>query len=89
MEERDFSAKTGGAAAPGPGQRGHHSDPGIAEDTFGERVKRLAVDRTDEAALERAVGDTEWDIVYDNICFSPDEAAAAVRILPGGPSGIS
>lgn len=56
---------------------------GLTEDTFGERVTRLAVDRTDEAALERAVGDTVWDIVYDNICFSPDEAAAAVRILAG------
>lgn len=56
---------------------------GLAEDTFGERVTRLAVDRTDEAALERAVGDTEWDIVYDNICFSPDEAAAAGRIWAG------
>lgn len=56
---------------------------GVTEDDFGDRVTRLAVDRTDEAALERAVGDTDWDIVYDNICFSPDEAAAAVRIFAG------
>ncbi|WP_405110334.1 NAD-dependent epimerase/dehydratase family protein [Paenibacillus sp. FSL K6-1217] len=56
---------------------------GMTSDDFGERVTRLAVDRTDEAALERAVGDTVWDIVYDNICFSPDEAAAAVRIWAG------
>lgn len=56
---------------------------GVTEDDFGDRVTRLAVDRTDEAALERAVGDIDWDIVYDNICFSPDEAAAAVRIFAG------
>lgn len=56
---------------------------GVTEDDFGDRVTRLAVDRTDEAALERAVGDTGWDIVYDNICFSPDEAAAAVQIFAG------
>lgn len=56
---------------------------GLTEDTFGERVARLAVDRTDEAALEQAVGGTVWDIVYDNICYTPDEAAAAVRIWAG------
>lgn len=56
---------------------------GLTEDTFGERVTRLAVDRTDEAALERAALDTVWDIVYDNICYTPDEAAAAVRIWAG------
>ncbi|MEK4329728.1 NAD-dependent epimerase/dehydratase family protein [Paenibacillus sp. FSL R7-0312] len=56
---------------------------GVTEDDFGDRVTRLAVDRTDETALEHAVGDIDWDIVYDNICFSPDEAAAAVRIFAG------
>ncbi|WP_238654692.1 NAD-dependent epimerase/dehydratase family protein [Paenibacillus piscarius] len=56
---------------------------GQTKDAFGDRVTRLTADRTDEAALERAVGDTHWDIVYDNICYSPEEAAAAVRILTG------
>ncbi|QUL56857.1 NAD(P)H-binding protein [Paenibacillus tritici] len=56
---------------------------GMTGDAFGDRVTRLAVDRTDETALKQAVGGTSWDIVYDNICFSPDEAAAAVRILAG------
>ncbi|KHL93672.1 NAD-dependent dehydratase [Paenibacillus sp. IHB B 3415] len=56
---------------------------GVTEDDFGDRVTRLAVDRTDEAALERAVRNKDWDIVYDNICFSPDEAAAAARIFAG------
>lgn len=56
---------------------------GRTADAFGDRVTRLTADRTDEAAFEQAVGDTHWDIVYDNICYSPDEAAAAVRILAG------
>ncbi|WP_342549049.1 NAD-dependent epimerase/dehydratase family protein [Paenibacillus sp. FSL P2-0089] len=56
---------------------------GLTEDSFGEHVTRLAADRTDEAALEQAVGDTVWDIVYDNICYTPDEAAAAVQIWAG------
>lgn len=56
---------------------------GQTKDTFGDRVTRLTADRTDEAALERALNDTSWDIVYDNICYSAEEAAAAVRILAG------
>lgn len=56
---------------------------GVTEDSFGDRVTRLTVDRSDEEALARAVGNTLWDVVYDNICFTPDEAAAAVRIFAG------
>ncbi|WP_438496543.1 NAD-dependent epimerase/dehydratase family protein [Paenibacillus sp. IHBB 3054] len=56
---------------------------GRAEDDFGEQVSRLNVDRTDAKALAEAVGDTSWDVVYDNICFSPDEADAAGRIFAG------
>jgi nucleoside-diphosphate-sugar epimerase len=56
---------------------------GVSRDNFGDRVTRLTVDRTDADTLEQAAGDTIWDIVYDNICFSPDEADAAVRIFAG------
>lgn len=56
---------------------------GKAEDSFGEQVARLIVDRTDASALAEAVGDTVWDVIYDNICYSPDEAAAAARIFAG------
>ena len=56
---------------------------GVTADDFGNRVTRLAVDRTDEDALARAAGGSVWDVVYDNICYSPDEAAAAVRIFAG------
>ncbi|MNO25910.1 hypothetical protein D3C76_157550 [compost metagenome] len=54
---------------------------GLTEDGFGEQVNRLNVDRTDAKALAEAVGDTVWNVVYDNICYSPDEAAAASRIF--------
>ncbi|WNS46271.1 NAD-dependent epimerase/dehydratase family protein [Paenibacillus sp. MMS20-IR301] len=56
---------------------------GLTGDDFGGRVTRLAADRTDAEGLARAAGDTDWDVIYDNICFSPDEAAAAVRIFSG------
>lgn len=48
---------------------------------FGSRVKRIVVDRTDKEALQKAMQNTQWDIVYDNICFSPNEAMAACDIL--------
>ncbi|OKP81477.1 NAD-dependent dehydratase [Paenibacillus helianthi] len=54
---------------------------GLTEDGFGRSVNRLNVNRTDTEALAEAVGDTVWDVVYDNICYSPDEAAAASHIF--------
>ncbi|MFP7200848.1 NAD-dependent epimerase/dehydratase family protein [Lysinibacillus halotolerans] len=50
---------------------------------FGSRVKRIVVDRTDKEALQKAMQNTQWDIVYDNICFSPNEAMAACDIFEG------
>ncbi|WP_151736196.1 NAD(P)H-binding protein [Paenibacillus tengchongensis] len=56
---------------------------GQAHDDLGDRVHRLTADRSDEAQLAAAVQGKEWDVVYDNICYSPDEAMAAVRIFAG------
>lgn len=54
---------------------------GQTSDSFGDRVQRICADRTDPQALAEAVGEQVWDIVYDNICFSPDEASEACRIF--------
>ncbi|MBK3494643.1 NAD-dependent epimerase/dehydratase family protein [Viridibacillus sp. YIM B01967] len=48
---------------------------------FGHKVRQVTVDRLNEEALKSAVGNEEWDIVYDNICYSPDDAAAACVIF--------
>ena len=56
---------------------------GSTKDPFGDRVERLRVDRTDEAALGSAVHGRFWDIVYDNICYTADEARAAIRVFTG------
>ncbi|MFC3747783.1 NAD-dependent epimerase/dehydratase family protein [Paenibacillus sp. GCM10012306] len=56
---------------------------GETADSFGDRVHRVHVNRRDQAALADAVGDREWDVVYDNICFSPNDAAAACDIFDG------
>ncbi|WP_339316128.1 NAD-dependent epimerase/dehydratase family protein [Paenibacillus sp. FSL R10-2734] len=57
--------------------RGETSDP------FGDRVQRIHADRFQRSELAQAVGDTLWDIIYDNICYSPDEADQASRIFDG------
>ncbi|MEK4104325.1 NAD-dependent epimerase/dehydratase family protein [Paenibacillus odorifer] len=57
--------------------RGETSDP------FGDLVHRIQVDRSQPEAFAQALGDTSWDVVYDNICFSPDEADQARRIFDG------
>ncbi|CAH1204377.1 hypothetical protein PAECIP111892_02429 [Paenibacillus auburnensis] len=54
---------------------------GMAEDDFGDQVTRLTVDRSDSEALAAAVHGRHFDVVYDNICYSPDDAAAAARIF--------
>lgn len=56
---------------------------GNTEDPFGDRVERIKVDRTDEAALAAATEGRRFDVVYDNICYTADEARAAIRVFEG------
>lgn len=48
---------------------------------FGAQVQQLSVDRNDVEALTKALATTTWDIVYDNICYSPNEAQKIAQIL--------
>ena len=58
--------------------RGHVSDP------FGERISRIRVDRRNERAMLAAFASVDrYDIVYDQMCFSPLDAAIAVRVFGG------
>ena len=54
---------------------------GQTEDEFGDQVERIVVDRADAVALEKAIGDQQYDVVYDNICFNPQQAREAVSIF--------
>ncbi|RCX17027.1 nucleoside-diphosphate-sugar epimerase [Fontibacillus phaseoli] len=56
---------------------------GLTEAVFNGPLNRLIVDRTDESSLVEAAKVGPWDIVYDNICYSPNEALAAVRAFDG------
>lgn len=57
--------------------RGNQADP------FGDAVTRLQADRTDPAAIRNALGERTFDIVYDNIMFTPQEAEEAVALFAG------
>lgn len=56
---------------------------GKTADHFGDQVKRLIVDREDAHSLKTAVGTEQWDVVYDNICYSPKAALEVCEIFSG------
>ncbi|WP_099158248.1 NAD-dependent epimerase/dehydratase family protein [Virgibacillus ndiopensis] len=52
---------------------------GQTSDDFGEKVKRIKIDRTDQGSMNRAFENRYFDVVYDQICFNPREAKIAVE----------
>jgi nucleoside-diphosphate-sugar epimerase len=56
---------------------------GNNSDSFGNTVKRLQADRTDGAVLRNVLDASTFDVVYDNICFTPQEAEDAVQLFEG------
>ncbi|MFI5829214.1 NAD-dependent epimerase/dehydratase family protein [Streptomyces sp. NPDC051578] len=46
-------------------------------------VEHLVVDRNDEAALIAALGTRTFDVVVDQVCYTPVQAAIAVRAFAG------
>jgi nucleoside-diphosphate-sugar epimerase len=56
---------------------------GYAPDPFGGRIERIRVDRRSEAAMRALAKAGPFDIVYDQMCYSPLDAAIAVRTFAG------
>ncbi|MBM7565318.1 NAD-dependent epimerase/dehydratase family protein [Paenibacillus sacheonensis] len=50
---------------------------------FGDRVTHIQADRKDAEALGQALGQSAYDVVYDNICYLPEEAEEAVKLFAG------
>ncbi|MFG3254594.1 NAD-dependent epimerase/dehydratase family protein [Streptomyces sp. NPDC048172] len=48
-----------------------------------EGVDHLVADRDDEAALTGALGSREFDVVIDQVCYTPVQAAMAARVFRG------
>ncbi|GAA0581176.1 SDR family oxidoreductase [Streptomyces crystallinus] len=44
-------------------------------------VEHLVADRDDEAALEAALGERTFDVVFDQVCYTPRQAATARRVF--------
>jgi nucleoside-diphosphate-sugar epimerase len=68
-------------------QAGHRvtiATRGYAPDPFGARIERIRVDRRNETAMRKAFADkAPWDVVFDQMCYNPLDAAIAVRIFGG------
>ncbi|MCM3340701.1 NAD-dependent epimerase/dehydratase family protein [Paenibacillus sp. MER TA 81-3] len=54
---------------------------GITVDSFGDTVKRIIVDRCDTNSMQEALGNKEWDIVCDFVCFNAVDALESVEIF--------
>lgn len=57
--------------------RGHVADP------FGDAVRRVQVDRFNEEAMRQQLGIGEWDLLFDQLCYSPDDAAIICTLFAG------
>ena len=57
---------------------------GLAPDPFGKRIERIRVDRRNESAMRAAFANAPgYDIVYDQMCYSPLDAAISARVFAG------
>lgn len=56
---------------------------GLTKDDFGDKVKRIAIDRDNKEALKKAFKDMSFNIIYDNICYSPNGALSVCDIFKG------
>lgn len=56
---------------------------GQTPDDFGDAVTRVKMDRTDQEGMAKAFADQYYDVVYDQICFTPRDAQMAVNVFSG------
>jgi nucleoside-diphosphate-sugar epimerase len=55
---------------------------GNIQDNFGSKINRIIADRTDIQQL-RIAASTDWDLIYDQICFEARNARNAVELFSG------
>jgi nucleoside-diphosphate-sugar epimerase len=56
---------------------------GQSQNPFGNQVEHIQVDRTDAKAFKATMAGRKFDVVYDNICYSPNEAKQFCEIFNG------
>lgn len=65
-------------------QEGHHVtllNRGKVDDGLRHQVERLQADRRERKQLEKAVNGKQWDLVFDQICFTAAEARDACEVF--------
>jgi nucleoside-diphosphate-sugar epimerase len=56
---------------------------GQTEDSYGDKVERICVDRFNEKSVQDAVEGRKWDVVFDQLCFSSEDAKITSDALCG------
>ncbi len=57
---------------------------GLTPDSFGDSVQRIIVDRRDERSMTEAFKDkVNFDVIYDQMCYSPLDAQIADKVFSG------
>jgi nucleoside-diphosphate-sugar epimerase len=54
---------------------------GIHPDPFADQVQRIKCDRKNPVTLAAAIGQKDWDVVFDQMCYDAKEARAACEIF--------
>ncbi|WP_409300969.1 NAD-dependent epimerase/dehydratase family protein [Peribacillus sp. SCS-155] len=54
---------------------------GNTADSFGEQVKRIQLDRGVNDSRWDSISNIQWDAIYDNICYGPEQAKIAIKRL--------
>ncbi len=52
---------------------------GLAKDSFGDRVNRITLDRTDALSIATALKGAHYDVICDNICYCSNDVRALLE----------
>lgn len=64
--------------------RGHNvtiATRGLTKDDYGNMVNRIVIDRENKDSIESALKGKSFDVIYDNICYSPNAAYILCDII--------
>jgi nucleoside-diphosphate-sugar epimerase len=56
---------------------------GLTPDSFGNQITRLIINRENAESLGQAFKDKKWDVVFDQTCYSSQEALDSLKTLNG------
>lgn len=53
-------------------------------DDFGESIKRITINRFDAASLKEKLQGHYYDVVFDNLCYAPNDVKHLMEAMEGG-----